>query len=435
MAFRDIRRSRKWLSAEEFSLLLLALILLVGLLALNIYLARVLPGGEQFFLRWSGARAFLFEGIEPYSSTIAQRTQNIAYGRQAFANEYPYVLNDPFHIVLLYVPLAGLRELFGFFSPSFGRSIDFSVIRGIWMLLSEIALAWLIYSFVRSLEWEPPNWMFALVMLTGVLGYYSLTAFGSGTPAVFLTVLFFAILYALRSFSDELAGALLFLTFYQWEVGALFSLFFLVYVFANRRWRVFYGFGMSLAILLAIAFLAYPGWALPYVRGVLADWYRSGALTFGSYASRWFPDAGSFIELWFVLLLVVIVFLEWLGAVNSHYRRVVWTACLSLAVTPLMGFAIFPSNHVVLLPSLILIVILVWERWTRQRVWFTLLLLLASFLVPFWLYYRVITGAPTIYLDLLTVLPPIASIVGLYWMRWWAVRSPRTWADQIEARR
>jgi TctA family transporter len=113
----------------------------------------------------------------------------------------------------------------------------------------------------------------------------------------------------------------------------------------------------------------------------------------------------------------------------------VWTACLSLAVTPLMGFAIFPSNHVVLLPSLILIVMLVWERWTRQRVWFTLLVLLASFLVPFWLYYRVITGAPIIYLDLLTVLPPLASIVGLYWMRWWAVRLPRTWADQIEARR
>ena len=136
-----------------------------------------------------------------------------------------------------------------------------------------------------------------------------------------------------------------------------------------------------------------------------------------------------------VLALVVIVFLEWLGAVNSHYRRVVWTACLSLAVTPLMGFPIFPSNHVVLLPSLILVVMLGWERWTRQRVWITSLVLVAAFLIPFWLYYRVITGAPVIYLDLLTVLPPIASIVGLYWMRWWAVRSPRTWADQIEARR
>jgi hypothetical protein len=335
--------------------------------------------------------------------------------------EYPYVLNDPFYIILLYVPLSLIR--------------DFAVARGIWMLLSEIALAGLIFSFIRVLEWEPPRWLFVLIMLTGVFGYYSLTAFGSGTPAVVLTFLFFAVLYSLRSFSDELAGALLFLTFYQWEVGALFSFFILVFVITNRRWRVFYGFGMSLAILLAISFLSYPGWALPYVRGVLSDWYRSGTLTFGYFASRWFPDAGSFIELWFILLLGVILFFEWIGAVNSHFRRLAWTACLSLAVTPLMGFAIFPSNHVVLLPSLILIVMLVWERWTRQRVWFTLLVLLTAFIVPFWLYSRVISGAPQIYSDLLTVLPPIAAILGLYWMRWWAFRSPRTWFDQIEERK
>lgn len=406
---------------EDIGVILMAVLLLAGLLALNIYLSRTLPGGEQFFLRWSGARAFLFEEVEPYSSTIAQRTQDLVYGRRALASEYPYVLNDPFPIVLLYIPLA----LFP----------DFAVARGIWMVLSQLALLWLIYSFIRSLEWEPPNWLFALLLLTGVFGYYSLTAFGSGTPAVFLTVLFFGILYALRSFADELAGALLFLTFYQWEAGALFFLFILVFVFANRRWRVLYGFGMALAILLAVSFLAYPGWALPYVRAVLSDWYRSENLTFGYYASRWFPQAGSFVELWLVLLLVIIIVLEWLGAVNSHYRRIAWTACLSLAVTPLTGFAVFLSNHVVLFPSLILIVMLIWERWIRQRVWVTLLVLLASFLVPFWLYSQAIAGAPRIYADLLTVLPPIASLLGLYWMRWWAVRSPRTWADQIGVRR
>lgn len=421
MAFRDIRKSRRWLSVEDIGVILMAVVLLTGLLALDIYLARTLPGGEQFFLRWSGARAFLFGEAEPYSSAIAQGAQDLVYGRRALASEYPYVLNDPFHIVLLYVPLA----LFP----------DFAVARGIWMALSQIALLWLMYSFIRSLEWEPPNWLFALLMLGGALGYYSLVAYGSGTPAVFLTVLFFGILYALRSFSDELAGALLFLTFYQWEVGALFFLFILVFVIANRRWRVFYGFGMALAVLLAVSFLAYPGWALPYARAVLSDWYRSGNLTFGYYASRWFPDAGSFVELWLVLLLMVIVFLEWLVAVGSHYRRVVWTACLSLAVTPLTGFAVFPSNHIVLLPSLILIIMLIWERWTRQRVWITLLVLLASFLVPFWLYSQAAAGAPRLYSDLLTVLPPIASLLGLYWMRWWAVRSPRTWADQIGVRR
>lgn len=417
MAFRDIRDSRKWLSGEELRPLLLLLVVLAGLLALNIYLARTLPGGEQFFLRWSGARAFLLEGIEPYSAEIAVRAQNVAYGREASPGEYPYVLNDPFHIVLFYIPLALFPE--------------FAVARGLWMLLSEVTLLGLLHSFIRSLEWEPPRWLYLSLMAFGAFGYYSLTAFGSGTPAVPIAFLIFSILYALRSFSDELAGALLFLVSYYWETTAMFFLFVIVFMIANKRWKVLNGFGMSLVVLLAIAFLSYPGWGLPYIRGVLSDWYRSDSLTFGYLLSSWFPDARFSLGLWTTIILGVIVFLEWIGSVGSHYRRLAWTVCLSLAVTPLMGFAIFPSNHVVLLPSLVLIVMLVWERWTRQRVWYVLLLLLAAFAVPFWLYVRAIESAPRIYHQLLTVLPPLSAVVGLYWMRWWAFRSPRTWFDKL----
>jgi len=417
MAFKDIRKSRKLLSVEEVRLLLLALLILAGLLALNIYLAQVLPGGEQFFLRWSGARAFLVERIEPYSSTIAERTQNLAYGRQAFSSEYPFVLNDPFYIVLLYIPLA----LFS----------DFGVARGIWMLLSEAALIGSLYILVRSLEWRPPRWLLAILSAFGLLGYYSLAALGSGTPAIIFVFLFFMILNALRSFSDELAGALLFLVAYQWEASALFFLYIVFFVFANKRWNVLTGSGMSLLLMLAISFLSYPGWGLPYVRGVLSDWYGGANMSFASITSVWFPDAKFSIGFWMALLLGIVLFLEWLGSVDSHYRRIVWVVCLSLAATPLMGFAIFPSNHIVLLPAILLMTMLVWERWTRRRVLYSMSVLLFAFLLPFWLYTRVIAGYPKIYAELLVILPPIVTIVGLYWMRWWAFRSPRTWFDQI----
>lgn len=417
MAFKDIRKARKLLSVEEVRLLLLVLLILVGLFALNIYLAKMLPGGEQFFLRWSGARAYLIEQIEPYSSTIADRTQNLAYGRQAFSGEYPYVLNDPFYIVLLYIPLA----LFS----------DFAIARGLWMLLSEAALIGLIYSLIRSLEWKPPSWLLAALYIFGLFSYYSLTAFGSGTPAVIFVFLFLTILISLRSFSDELAGALLFLVAYQWEVSALFFLYIIFFVIANKRWKVLTGFGMSLVLMAAISFLAYPDWALPYFRGVLANLQRSSGMSFGGIASVWFPDAKFSIGFWTALILGIVLFLEWLGSVTSHYRRIVWTVCLSLAATPLMGLAIFPSNHIILLPALLLIIMLVWERWTLWRVLYSVSILLLAFFFPFWLYTRVVAGYPKIYSELLTILPPIATILGLYWMRWWAFRSPRTWFDQI----
>jgi len=421
MARQDIRKSRKWLSAGDVGLLIIALLVLGLLTALNIYLARILPGGEQFYQRWSGARAFLVDRIEPYSTAVAESVQQVAYGRRALSSEYAYVLSDPFYIVLLYTPLA----LFS----------DFSIARGLWMLLSEAALIVIIYASLKLLEWEPPPWIFTGLFGVGLFGYFSLDAIVTGTPAVFLTLLCVVILLALRSFFDELAGAFLFLVAYQWEVGGLFFLSIMIFVFVNRRWKVLAGFGMSLFVAMVVSFLAYSGWGLPYVRAVLSDWYRGANLNFSHIMTGWFPESRVSIGVLTSIVLGIILFLEWLGSIHAHTRRVVWTASLSLAATPLMGFAIFPSNHVVLLPAFTLIILLVWERWTRQRVWFTIIILLLALAVPFGLYSRNILDYDPRIVDLLTVLPPAAAIVGLYWMRWWAVRLPRIWSDQIGVRK
>jgi hypothetical protein len=250
-----------------------------------------------------------------------------------------------------------------------------------------------------------------------------------------LNFLYLYILLAIRSYSDELAGALLFLVAYQWEVGGLFFLFIMLFTFANRRWNVLAGFGMSLVILVVVSFLVYPGWGLPYIRAVLSDWYRGANLTFGHILSVWFPDFRFSIGAIVSLILGVVVFLEWLGSVQAHFRRIVWTASLSLAATPLIGFAIFPSNHVVLILPLVLILSLVWERWTRSRVLMSVLILSLALLVPFGMYIQSVYVYSPLYLDLLSVLPPITTVLGLYWMRWWVIHSPRTWLDQIGVRR
>ena len=436
MAFKDIRRSRKLLSGEEISLLLLVLVFLVVLFALNMYLARVLPGRELLFMRWSGARAFLIEKIEPYGAEIAERVQRIAYnGRLAYSSEYPYALNDPFFIVLLYSPLAILREAVNLIAPSLDSSFGFPFSRAIWMFLSEVALVGIVLQSIRLSEWQPPRWLFAGLIGFSLFGYFSLNALAVGTPAIILTFLYLSILLALRSGHDELAGVLLSLVAYQWEVGGLFFLFIFVFIVANRRWNVLTGFAMSLFVLLAISFLANPGWGLPYVRAALSDWYRTPNLNLGSVLDLWFPNARFNVGAIVSLAMGAIVFFEWIGAAQSHFRRVLWAASLSLAATPLVGFAIFPSNHVVLLPSLVLILSLVWERWSHNRGLVTFLVLMLAFLVPFGLYLQTSVVYNRVYSDLLAILPPIATVIGLYWMRWWIVRSPRTWADQIGVRR
>jgi glycosyl transferase family 87 len=445
MAFKDIRKSRKWLSVEEIRLLALLLFIFVVVLAGNIAMARVLPGGEWFFLRWSGARAFLIEQIDasrgvkggrmmpdgpalllvqqvrPYGSEIARRTQQVAYARLAFADEYAYVLNDPFYIVLLYTPFAFFR--------------DFALARGIWMLLSEAALIGTTLLALNLSEWQPPRWLYILLLGYGLFHYFSFNALFTSTPAVFLVFLYLWILVGLRSHSDELAGALLALAAYQWEVGGLFVLFILMYVFANRRWGVLAGFGMVLFVLLVISFLSDSGWGLPYIRAVLSDWYRGANLSFGHIFAKWFPNLRIPVGRIVSIGLGIVLFIEWVGSFDSHFRRVVWTAALSLSATPLMGMAMFPSNYVVLILPFILVLAMVWERWRRYQVIRNLLVFLLVLLIPFALYIRTVLVYDPLMTDILAVLPPIAAIAGLYWMRWWVLHAPLTWSDQLGVRR
>ncbi|MGE5777625.1 MAG: hypothetical protein ACM33V_15475, partial [Chloroflexota bacterium] len=245
-----------------------------------------------------------------------------------------------------------------------------------------------------------------------------------------LTFLYLWILVALRSHLDELVGILLPLIAYQWEVSGLFFLFILLFVLVNRRWKVLVGFAMSLSILLIVSFLVYPGWGLPYVRAVLSDWYRGANLTFGYMLTSRFPDLRFPIDRVVPIALGLIIFIEWLGALGGNFRRVVWAASLSLAVMPLMGLPIFPSDQVVLLLPLVLILALAWERWQRRRILVIVLILLLAIVIPFSLYLRAVYIYDPLVTDLLSVFPPLAAIVGLYWMRWWIIRSPRPWFDQ-----
>lgn len=441
MAFRDIRKQRKWLSPEEIRLLFLGLIGLAALLAANVSLARALPSGEWFFQRWSGTRAFFSDVLQssgsvkggrmmpegtldtisratgPYTTEIAQQTQEIVYGRRAFSSEYTYVLNDPFIILLLYTPLALIS--------------DFTIARGIWMLASELVLIGIVLLVLNLSEWEPPRWLYIVLLGFGVFQYFSLSALVTASPAIFLTFLYLGILLALRSFSDELAGILLTLVAYQWEVGGLFFLFVLVFVLMNRRWRVLAGLGMALFVLLVISFLVNPGWGLPYIRAVLSAWYRSANLTADYILSTWLPNFSFPLGPAVAIALSILLLFEWWDSANAPFRRVVWTASLSLAATPLMGLPIFPSNHVVLILPFVLILALIWERWPRYRALRVCLLLFLVLLIPFGLYYRVVSVYDPLVLDLISILPPITAILGLYWMRWWVLRSPLPLFDHI----
>jgi hypothetical protein len=118
-----------------------------------------------------------------------------------------------------------------------------------------------------------------------------------------------------------------------------------------------------------------------------------------------------------------------------NYRWFLWAAYFSLAMTNLIGIPTSIENQIALLPALIL-VLAVWdERWGNLGRW---LIASSLALLSFGLWWLgVITARQDIPPDLAPLIffsVPVFIILGLYWVRWWAVRSSRLPLQDITER-
>jgi hypothetical protein len=131
--------------------------------------------------------------------------------------------------------------------------------------------------------------------------------------------------------------------------------------------------------------------------------------------------------------LLVMLFIEWRNVRNKEFQHIFWTSSLTLAVTPLLGIPVVPQDEVVLFLPLILFLAILDKRWPRPGRWGAPGIALLIVFPGFWLLTAGLswTGVSTVLNDVLMVLLPILLVIGLYWMRWWAVRPPRTWSDTL----
>ncbi len=421
MSFQELQKTSRNLTPQDWRFLFLAGFALVALLALlafaNTYLARILPDGGEFYLLRTGGRAFLFDRVEPYSASVPAAVQEQVYGRTARPGEELYILDIPFHLMPVFFPLA----LFP----------DAMMARAFWMALAELALlAFLLLSF-RLLERRPPRLFTGLAFLLCFPSYYAWQAFLEGSPSILLGLAYVGILLALRGQWDELAGALLVLSAFQWGAGGPFLLFILLSVFWARRWRVLGGAGMLLFVLLVVSFLLYPGWMLPFLR---ASWNNLRA-DFGFSAREIFghlwPGRGNTLGWTLTGILVIALGYEWGRSRGANFQRFTWAAGLTLAATPLLGFRSELDNLAPLLFPAILFLVTARERWKRIGDGLAVTLLVVMTGLP-WLFYLGVLPAlrlPTP--EILYLFLPLFTLLGLYWMRWWMIRPPRTWMDHV----
>lgn len=402
-----------------FVLLLLAVF--GGLVWGNALYARQHPAETAFLVPWLGAQTFLRYGVSPYEVQAAQRAQILYYGALAEAGQDPLRLYLPFFVEMFYFPLALIR--------------DYVLARGLWTLFLQMGLAGLAILSLRLSGWKPGRLLRPLFFLLFMVWPPVLHVWLDAKPVILAALGAAGVLSALRDRQDEIAGALLVLPLCQPNSMAVFLLFVFWWVARERRWRVLTGLGMILALLFALSFFLFPGWFLPWLRGLYAHMQFVPLLTPGRIFASWWPALGARLGWALTAFLAVILFLEWRAVRGRDFRHLLWTASLTLTISPLLGIPVPLDYAVFLLLPLTVLFSLLNERWSRPRGWgvsgWILSILLmggwAVYLALGWLgSYQALSAA--VFLGL-----PLLLLIGLYWVRWWAVRPFRTWLERVEA--
>lgn len=411
----------KSLTPRDYIFIAVVVMVFIALSVGLVYANLSLPaGGGEFLRHWAGARAFLFESIDPYTTYVPESVQRLVYGGSASAGDEPYILDTPFHLLLLYFPFALLPD------PMLARAVYTMILD--WALVAFALLS------LRLTEWNVPRWFYGLFFLFCVFNFYSLQALVDATPVLLLGLIYAGILLALQIEADELAGALAVASAYYWEAGLPFLLLLAWYCYRANRVRVLAGFFMFAFILLAVSFLIYPGWVIPALRAGMNNLRAEYGYSLFSIFRQFLPSFGNLIAWAVIVPFVVILGYEWYASLRANPRRLYWAACLTLAATPLLGFRSGIENLALLILPLALIFAVMHDRWKRIGSLLIALLSVLLFVVPWVVSLYIPSQFQDLTGEILFLFLPIFTVIGLYWIRWWAIRPPRVWADTVSKR-
>lgn len=338
--------------------------------------AKGIPRGNlsDLYPRWLGARELLLHGRDPYGSDITREIQVGYYGR-AIDPERP---NDPKDQQAFAYPLYIVFVL----APTIG--LPFPVVQKLFLWLLVFLTVASVPLWLRALGWRLSTaWQLVWILLvTGcfpaIQGFmlHQLTLLVAGLVAV-------AILAITRQHLVA-AGILLAVASIKPQLVFLLVPWLGIWVWGNwrERQRLFWGFAVTIAVLIAGAELLLPGWIGEF-RRASAAYYRytgSGRSVLDIALTPLFGRA--------VAAVVVITLLVLVWRVRHAAQRSLefhWSLALVLATTLVVIPMFAPYNQVLLVPAVILIVGKIYELWKSGRVLRLLIVIAAVSVIWGWL--------------------------------------------------
>jgi hypothetical protein len=285
---------------------------------------------------------------------------------------------------------------------------------------------------LRLTRWKLSLWFLPIFLVFSLLWYHSVRPLINGNAVILVALLIVGALLALRSGRDELAGVLLAFSTIKPHLVVVVIGFILLWTISKRRWRTLFWFIVILAMLSALAALFVTDWPLQNLREIMRYSSYNPPGTLGSAIASWMPGIGRQIG-WVVTGLLVLLLLgEWWLALRKEFRWFLWTACLTLTASQWIGIQTDPGNFIILYIAVVL-VFAVWEERAGKAghpvVWILMILL---FFGPWVLFLQTDSYADKPIQSPIMFFPlPLYLLVGLYWVRWWAIRPSRLSVEEF----
>jgi hypothetical protein len=380
-----------------------------GLLWANLNFVQKVPGGADFFVLWQGTRNFAIQGILPYDDLTAQ-VEDFVYGPDVRPSRPLPRFGLPLYLMFLYIPFALIKD------PLLARAV--------WMVFLEFELLGLVLLIFQLIRWRPA-WPYLLILfLFGIFWAPAVASLFSGSSIILQAVLLFGAIRAIEFEIDEVAGALLALAFFNIEAMGLVIALVLFWALSVRHWRVWGGFLMTTLVLMGISILFNTTWPLPFFGAILANWQANPYPSTFSVFEGWLPGISVRLAQVLALFVALMLIMEWRAVRGKELRWLLWTISLTVAATPLLGIPFSPMWLVLLLPALLAVLSVMDQHWGAIGRWSAILLFLVVF---FGLWVALLSGENSAFV----LLFPALLVFLLYWVRWWAIRAPRLWADMI----
>lgn len=404
-------------SLASILLFILSIVLLGGLVWADYRFARSKVAGEGFSVQWISIQSLVKNGSSPYEEQVTTQISEEVPVEYSFSG-----IGSPKYTFPLYS---------GFIIFPYTLIGDKTLAQTIWMTIQFILIIVMLVLSLKLSAWKPGWYIFSFFLLFTAFSYHLIIPWLVGGLSIWAAFFLLMVFIAISTNRNELGGVFLALATIQPQMVILPLIFILIWAISNKRNVLILWFFITLILFSAIGLFLVPDWIIQYIRLLYNFSNNFPPGTPGGFFSGTWPGLGKQVGWLITGLSGLILIIEWFLALKKDFHWFLWTVCLTMVVSQWVGIPTIPGNYIELIVPVFLIAAVLTERWSWKGQWGAILLSGVIFIWEWALFYLDLTSShPGNQLNLIFPLPAML-LIGLYWVRWWAVKPRRMLMEEL----